>query len=92
MTRGNFSPWGGITREPSTETGRATLRSIKTLAFAAVAVLSLAAMPAMAQSNAAPSDPRISGTQGGKVTTQTGKTVQAPPRPAPGSKGTDNGQ
>ena len=68
------------------------MRSIKTVAFTAFTVLSLAAMPVMAQSNAAPSDPRITGTQGGKVTTQTGKTVQAPPRPAPGSKGSDNGQ
>lgn len=68
------------------------MRSIKTFAFAAFSVLSLAAMPAMAQSNAAPSDPRITGTQGGKVTSQSGKTVEAPPRPAPGSKGSDNGQ
>ena len=57
--------------------------------MAGFAVLSLAAMPAMAQSNAAPSDPRITGMQGGKVTTQDGKTVEAPPQPAPGNKGSD---
>ena len=67
------------------------MKTITTLAFAAFAVLSFAAMPAMAQSNAAPSDPRITGNQGGTVTTPSGKKVQAPPRPAPGSKGSDTG-
>ena len=85
----------GTSRNPrhlpgtTNRSGRLTLKTFTTLAFAAVAVFSLAAMPAMAQSNAAPSDPRITGTQGGTVTTPSGKKVQAPPRPAPGSKGSE---
>ena len=68
------------------------MKIITTLALAAFAVLPFAATPVMAQSNGAPSDQNITGTQGGTVTTPSGKKVQAPPRPAPGSKGTDNGR
>jgi hypothetical protein len=71
------------------QSGRLILKAITTLAVGALVMLPLAAMPAMAQSNAAPSDPRITGNQGGTVTTPSGKKVQAPPRPAPGSKGSD---
>jgi hypothetical protein len=72
--------------------GRPTLKTITTLALAAFTVLPLAATPVMAQSNGAPSDQNVTGTQGGTVTTQSGKTVQAPPAPPPGSKGSDNGR
>jgi hypothetical protein len=66
------------------------MKSLKALMFLAAAALPLGAIPAMAQSNAAPGNPAITGYQGGKVRTQDGKTVEAPPRPAPGSSGGDN--
>jgi hypothetical protein len=68
------------------------MKSLKVLMILSAAALPLAAMPAMAQSNAAPGNPAITGNQGGKVTTQDGKTVQAPPRGTPGSNGGDTGR
>jgi hypothetical protein len=61
--------------------------STRTLFLVSAAILMFAAMPAMAQSNAAPGNPAITGYPGGKVTEPDGKTVQAPPQPPPGSSG-----
>jgi hypothetical protein len=66
------------------------MKSLKPLMALYIAGVSFAALPAMAQSNAAPGNPTVTGYQGGKITTPEGKTVYAPPRPAPGSNGGDN--
>ena len=68
------------------------MKSIKTLAFAAFAVMPFVAMPAMAQSNVGPPDQHTTGTPGGAVTTQSGKTVQAPPQPPNSKRGGTDGQ
>jgi hypothetical protein len=68
------------------------MRSIRTLAFAGLALSPLAfAVPSVAQSNMTPPDKNMTGTPGRTETTQTGKTVQTPPAPPEGNKGGESG-
>jgi hypothetical protein len=61
---------------------------IKILMLSALATLPLVALPAMAQTNMPPADQSTTGTK----TTQSGKTVEAPPQPPPGTNGGGQGQ
>jgi hypothetical protein len=68
------------------------MKSIRTLAFAGLALSPLAlAIPAMAQTNMPPADQNTTGTPGGTVTSETGKTVQTPATPPAGAKGGESG-
>ncbi len=67
------------------------MKPMNILMAVAFTALPLAAMPAMAQSNAAPGNPAVTGSPGGTVTTESGKKVQAPPQPPEGSKGGEGG-
>jgi len=66
------------------------MKTLRALAFS-IAALPLLSIPVLAQSNAAPGNPAVTGTPGGTVTTQDGKTVQTPPQPPEGSKGGESG-
>jgi hypothetical protein len=68
------------------------MKSIRTLAFAGLALSPLAfSIPAMAQTNMPPADKNTTGTPGGTMTTESGKTVQTPPTPPEGNKGGESG-